>query len=69
MKKVFSMSFLLFATTLCFSAQAGKADKVSTKNLDFSVMITSTPSELPMPVPGCSLVPPECPKNPKPPMQ
>jgi len=61
MKKVFSMSFILFAATLCFSAQAGKTDKV-VKDAGFT--IPTTTSDLPFPIAGCSLAPPDCPRPP-----
>jgi len=66
MKRIFCMSFLLFATTLCFSATGGKTDRVD-KHSEFSLP-TST-SDMPWPVIGCSKPPQLCPDPPNPPMQ
>jgi hypothetical protein len=67
MKKVFCMSFLLFATTLCFSATTGNTDKVA-KSVNLILLPTAT-SELPFPVAGCSKPPQFCPDPPNPPVQ
>lgn len=61
MKKVFCMGFLLFATTLSFSATTGKTDSV-TKGLDFS--FPTTTNDIPYPVKGCSRPPQFCPDPP-----
>ena len=63
MKKVFCMSFLLFATTLCFSATAGKSDDLG----QGSRFTRTTTSDMPFPVAGCKLPPQFCPDPPTPP--
>jgi hypothetical protein len=65
MKKVFCTSFLLFATTLCFSATTGKTDSIS-NGTDFT--LPTITSDMPYPVYGCSKPPQFCP-DPKPPVQ
>ena len=64
MKKVFCTSFLLFATTLCFSAPAGKTDIVGGsrgKGFDLKVLFSTITRDMPVPHPGCSFPPDQCP--------
>ncbi len=62
MKKLFCTSFLLFATTLCFAAPAGKTDRVVVKTGNSTIAkAPTTVGEMPMPIPGCSTVPKYCP--------
>jgi hypothetical protein len=64
MKKVFCTSFLLFATTLCFSAPAGKTDILSgnkSQGFDLKELFTTTTRDMPWPHPGCSVPPDQCP--------
>jgi len=59
MKKILCASFVLFATTMGFSATA-KADRVE-KRVD--VALPTTLRDMPFPDPGCKL-PPPCPPPP-----
>jgi len=61
MNKVFCMSFLLFATTICFSAQAGKTDRVAKEQFFGLPTITN---DMPFPVYGCKKPPQFCPDPP-----
>ncbi len=58
MKKLFCTSFALFATAILFSGFTGVTDKVVTKDV---TVPTVTVSEIPIPTPGCSHTPPDCP--------
>lgn len=63
MKKVFCTSFLLFAT-LCFSAPAGKTDVLNGSNsqrFDFKALFSTISRDMPIPHPGCSVPPDQCP--------
>ncbi len=68
MKKLFCISFFLFATTLSFSATTSSADKLANRSESGFVLPTVT-SDLPMPVIGCRDLPQYCPDPPKPPVQ
>jgi hypothetical protein len=59
MKKIWCLSFLLFATTMSFSATA-KADRVQQK---VNVTLPGTLRDMPWPDPGCKH-PPPCPELP-----
>jgi hypothetical protein len=61
MKKVFCMSFLLFATTLCFSATTGKTDKVISGS---EITVPISTGDMPLPEPGCKNPPGQCPGDP-----
>jgi hypothetical protein len=64
MKKVFCTSFLLFATTLCFSAPAGKTDILSggkSQGFDLKALFTTITRDMPIPHPGCPVPPDQCP--------
>ncbi len=63
MKKVFCMSFLLFATTLSFSATTAKTDKLVNKGSE--ITLPTLPSDMPVPEPGCKNPPGDCPGDPK----
>ena len=56
MKKTFCISFLLFATTMCFSAPAGKTDRAIGTQIS-----TTTLHDIPTPDPGCPKTTGECP--------
>lgn len=60
MKKVFCTALFLFATTLCFSGQTGKTDKVANTT---EIMLPTIQSDMPIPTPGCPRVPPQCPEG------
>jgi hypothetical protein len=62
MKKVFCMSFLLFATTLCFATTTAKTDKVSSGS---EITGPTSTSDMPWPEPGCPNPPGSCPGDPK----
>lgn len=65
MKKVFCTSFLLFATTLCFSAPTGKTDTLPTANNQGFDLISlpTVKGDMPIPNPHCSWPPDDCPQN------
>jgi hypothetical protein len=63
MKKVLGLSFLLFATTMSFSATGGRKVEGIQKRLD--IIFPSTIQDMPVPVLGCKR-PPPCPTAPAP---
>jgi hypothetical protein len=62
MKKTFCLSFLLFATTICFSAPAGSKSALAGNQIDLK--IRTVVSDIPWPVDGCKKTPGNCPPNP-----
>jgi hypothetical protein len=60
MKKVFCLSFAVFATTLTL---LGHSSNIDSRQISGRSFVTST-QEMPTPVPGCSTVPRACPSKP-----